>query len=252
MFFICAFSPVSRSRSSSVSFLVTWVASTVVCFNPLQALPRCFFHLSLGSFPVLLLCGSSSCRRFWRVCSSLRSVASHVLCQISLLRVHSVGSCALRWTIVLWAPGDSCQLQSTQSLLIRRSAQSILIRVSSACECVDFSGVSSISRLLCSPLDCSVVSPGRLNQIRSAQSLFLLISICCIAGLLSNSESVPIFFPAHARRIPRSQTKVSPVFPAASICATKDLARAPRFTRCEFLVGSSASWSHSFVFLLAL
>jgi hypothetical protein len=73
-----------------------------------------------------------------------------------------------------------------------------------------------------------------------------------VTGLLSSSESVPIFFPAHTRRIPRSQTKAGPVFPTASICATEDLVCAPRFTRCEFLVGSSASWSHSFVFLLAL
>jgi hypothetical protein len=153
---------------------------------------------------------------------------------------------------VLRAPGDSCQLRSAQSLLIRRSAQSLLIQVSSACECVDFSGASSLGWLLCSPLDCSAASPRRLNQLQSAQSLFLLISICCVAGLLSSSESVPIFFPAHARRIPRSQTKASPVFPAASICATEDLARAPRFTRCKFLVRSSASWSRSFVFLLAL
>jgi hypothetical protein len=160
--------------------------------------------------------------------------------------------------------------------------------------------VSSLGRLLCSPLDCRAASPRRLMSApvssiasnstvgsiasdssflcvrvcqflwcefarsaivlsaglqcceQSAQSLFLLISICCVAGLLSSSESVPIFFPAHARRIPHSQTKASPVFPATSICATKDLAHAPRFTHCEFLVGSSASWSRSFVFLLAL
>jgi hypothetical protein len=113
-------------------------------------------------------------------------------------------------------------------------------------------GASSLDRLLCSPLDCSAMSPRWLNQLRSGQSHFLLISICCVAGLLSSSESVPIFFPAHARWIPRSQTKASPVFPAASICATKDLAHAPRFSRSEFLVGSSASWSRSFAFLLAL
>jgi hypothetical protein len=153
---------------------------------------------------------------------------------------------------VLRAPSDSCQLRSAQSLLIRWSAQSLLIRVSSMCECVNFSGASSLGRLLCSPLDCNVVSPRRLNQLRLAQSLFLLISICYVAGLLSSSMSVPIFFPAHAQRIPRSQTKVSHVFPTASICATEDLAHAPQFTRCKFLVGSSASWSRSFVFLLAL
>jgi hypothetical protein len=168
---------------------------TGVCFNPLQAQSRCFFHLGLASFPVLLLCDSSSCRWFWRVCSSLCSVASRVLHQISLLRVHSVSSCALRWTAVLRAPGDSCQLQS---------AQSLLIRVSSACECVNFSGTSSLSRLLCSWLDCSAMSPRRLNQLRSAQSLFLPILICCVAGLLSSSKSVLIFFPAHARRISHS------------------------------------------------
>jgi hypothetical protein len=153
---------------------------------------------------------------------------------------------------VLCAPGDSCQLRSAQSLLIRRSAQSLLIRVSSACECVDFSSASSLGRLLCSPLDCSAASPRWLNQLRSSQSLFLSISICCVTSLLSSSKSVLIFFPTHARRIPRSPTKASPVFPAASFYATEDLARAPQFTRYEFLVGSSASWSRSFMFLLAL
>jgi hypothetical protein len=136
--------------------------------------------------------------------------------------------------------------------MIQWSAQSLLIRVSSVCDCVDFFGASSLSRLLCSPLDYNAMSPRQLNQLRSAHSLFLLISICCIVGLLSSSESVPIFFPAHARRIPHSQTKASPVFPATSICATEQLARAPRFTHCEFLVGSSARWSRSFMFLLAL
>jgi hypothetical protein len=53
--------------------------------------------------------------------------------------------------------------------------QSLLIRVSSVCEC--------------------------------ATGLFLLHSICCVAGLLSSLESVPIFFPAHTRRIPRSQKR---------------------------------------------
>jgi hypothetical protein len=144
---------------------------------------------------------------------------------------------------VLRDSGDSCQL---------RSAQSLLIRVSSACDCVDFSGAGSLGRLLCSPLDCSAARPRWLNQLRSAQSIFLLILIYCVASLLSSSESVPILFPTHARRIPRSQTKASPVFLATSICATEDLAREPRFTHCEFLVGSSASWSRSFVFLLAL
>jgi hypothetical protein len=143
--------------------------------------------------------------------------ASSTLPSLSSLSIHGQLLCSpLDCRAV--SPDDSCQL---------RSAQLLLIRVSSVCECVNFSAVSLLSRLLCSPLDCRAVSPRCLNQLRSAQSLFLLILICCVTGLLSSSKSVLIFFPAHARRIPHSQTKVSPVFPAASIYATEDLARAP-------------------------
>jgi hypothetical protein len=64
---------------------------------------------------------------------------------------------------VLQAPGDSWQLLLSQSLLIR---------VSSACECVDFSGASSLGWLLCSPLDCSAASPKWLNQLRRLNRFF--------------------------------------------------------------------------------
>jgi hypothetical protein len=71
--------------------------------------------------------------------------------------------------------------------------QSLLIRVSSVCEC--------------------------------ATGLFLLHSICCVAGLLSSLESVPIFFPAHTRRIPRSQTKAHPMFPCEAFWPRRCLSR---------------------------
>jgi hypothetical protein len=72
-------------------------------------------------------------------------------------------------------------------------AQSLLIQVSYACEC--------------------------------AAGLFLLHSICCVAGLLSSSESVPIFFPFHAQRIPRSQTKARPVFLCEAFWPRRHLSR---------------------------
>jgi hypothetical protein len=107
------FGPVSRSRSSSVSFLATWVASAGVCFNPLPGLPRCFFHPGLGSFPILLLCRSNSCHRFWRVCSSLHLVAFRVLRRISLLRVCSSVLVLSAVLLVLSAVLSCCEPQAT-------------------------------------------------------------------------------------------------------------------------------------------